>query len=810
MITRQVSPKLLVVAFLAGCTGAAYATPDTWDSRLTALGVYYTEANVSSGTWYWRLVSGVYEDETESGGTHHIYYKALNSSGNPIENQKTWTAWPTGNPTSSVYQFTKGAVDGYWANYGMAGNWCPFWPEGPRGPYGAWVDGPSDEVWGMGMPCNRHVNYRLTWRWTQKSGGSGTPTIARDPTSLNPSTVQGTSPANQSFTVSNSGTGTLTYSITDNVTWLSVTPSSGTSTGEADTITVQYTAASLGVGTHNATITISDPNATNNPQTVAVTLTVTSGGGGGANLLLNPDFEGGFYNDPDVDHKSGNSWHRFAVSGTSKAGPEYNIYRSSHWSQSIYEANWVAGVYQQVSATAGHIYEGSVYVRGSDANVRFWVGVDPAGGTNPASANIVWSAQSNPGATWTQISAQATASASQVTIFLKAQNPQGYNLYAYLDDASLADQGGTSSPTISRTPATLSPSVQQGGNPANQTFSVSNSGAGTLSYSISDNVSWLSCNPTSGTSTGEADTITVSYTASGLTAGTHNATITISDPAATNNPQTIAVTLTVAPPPAISRSPSTLAPSCTQGTNASNQTFTVSNSGGGTLSYSISDNVSWLSCSPTSGTSTGEQDTITISYTTSGLSTGTHNGTITITDPAASNNPQTIAVTLTVNPSKLTVAEDFNSVPSWTSTFDAGWGGSATWSSVTGGQAGNCLQATRSNTGSSAKVKVYNITANQNYTISIYMRCPSSSSSYWRECYYKLGSNTAQNFDASPGTWTEIKKFSNTGTNGNGDAWVQYTKTFNSGSNTQISVGFKTGNGSGTAPTIKWDTLRIN
>jgi hypothetical protein len=29
-------------------------------------------------------------------------------------------------------------------------------------------------------------------------------------------------------------------------------------------------------------------------------------------------------------------------------------------------------------------------------------------------------------------------------------------------------------------------------------------------------------------------------------------------------------------------------------------------------------------------------------------------------------------------------------------------------------------------------------------------------------------------------------------------------------SNTQISVGFKTGNSSGTAPTTQWDTLQIN
>lgn len=98
----------------------------------------------------------------------------------------------------------------------------------------------------------------------------------------------------------------------------------------------------------------------------------------------------------------------------------------------------------------------------------------------------------------------------------------------------------------------------------------------------------------------------------------------------------------------ITRSPATLSRSCTQGSNAASQSFTVRNSGWGTLSYSITDNVNWLSCSPTSGTSTGETDTITVNYTTSSLTPGTYNGTITITASGATNSPQTIPVTLTV------------------------------------------------------------------------------------------------------------------------------------------------------------------
>ncbi len=102
-------------------------------------------------------------------------------------------------------------------------------------------------------------------------------------------------------------------------------------------------------------------------------------------------------------------------------------------------------------------------------------------------------------------------------------------------------------------------------------------------------------------------------------------------------------------PPTIQRSPSSLSPSATAGGgDPSNDQISISNSGGGILDYTITDNVNWLSVSPTSGSSTGGTNNHTVSYNTSGLSDGTHNGTITISDPDATNTPQTIAVTLTL------------------------------------------------------------------------------------------------------------------------------------------------------------------
>ncbi|MDI6793080.1 MAG: hypothetical protein QME81_09470, partial [bacterium] len=94
-------------------------------------------------------------------------------------------------------------------------------------------------------------------------------------------------------------------------------------------------------------------------------------------------------------------------------------------------------------------------------------------------------------------------------------------------------------------------------------------------------------------------TVTVSVNISGLSAGTYNATITVSDANASNSPQTVAVRLTVnEAPPAISLDPPSLTFTATKGgSNPAGQTFVVSNTGGGSLNWTASDNAPWLSLS---------------------------------------------------------------------------------------------------------------------------------------------------------------------------------------------------------------------
>ncbi len=109
--------------------------------------------------------------------------------------------------------------------------------------------------------------------------------------------------------------------------------------------------------------------------------------------------------------------------------------------------------------------------------------------------------------------------------------------------------GTQTAPSLSCSPLTLSSETIVGGNAAPTSFTVVNAGLNILTYSISENAFWMSVDPTSGTSTGEADSITVSFASAGLTPGTYTTSITVTAPGADNTPQTIGVTLTVREPP---------------------------------------------------------------------------------------------------------------------------------------------------------------------------------------------------------------------------------------------------------------------
>ena len=97
-------------------------------------------------------------------------------------------------------------------------------------------------------------------------------------------------------------------------------------------------------------------------------------------------------------------------------------------------------------------------------------------------------------------------------------------------------------------------------------------------------------------------------------------------------------------PPAIGASPTSLSFAATQGgANPAPQTLSISNTGGGTLNWTASDNAAWLRRVPASGTGNGA---VTLTVTTGTLTAGSYSGTVTINATGAS--PLTVPVTFTV------------------------------------------------------------------------------------------------------------------------------------------------------------------
>jgi Protein of unknown function (DUF1566)/Viral BACON domain len=133
------------------------------------------------------------------------------------------------------------------------------------------------------------------------------------------------------------------------------------------------------------------------------------------------------------------------------------------------------------------------------------------------------------------------------------RGPQGDVIYIYnfvrcvrtvTDSGGGGGEGGNGSAEIQLNRQRLNYGALSNGKKSDsQTLYISNRGEGQLSWTAYTDVSWLNLSPGSGTGSGA---IQVSLSASGLPVGTYSGTITISDPGATNSPQSVSVNLKIA------------------------------------------------------------------------------------------------------------------------------------------------------------------------------------------------------------------------------------------------------------------------
>ncbi|HLB49148.1 MAG TPA: LysM peptidoglycan-binding domain-containing protein [Anaerolineales bacterium] len=139
----------------------------------------------------------------------------------------------------------------------------------------------------------------------------------------------------------------------------------------------------------------------------------------------------------------------------------------------------LAGLYQQVTgAIPGQTYRFTVFMQtwstdssvpGAPSSVQtsmgLQVGIDPNGGTDPFSVNIVWGQTQSAFDTWGQFGVDAIAQSSTITVFTRSWPALALRHNdVYVDDASLTAIGSGSdllptSPPLSTAPASTSPEI---------------------------------------------------------------------------------------------------------------------------------------------------------------------------------------------------------------------------------------------------------------------------------------------------------------------------------------------------------------
>jgi hypothetical protein len=273
----------------------------------------------------------------------------------------------------------------------------------------------------------------------------------------------GTTPAAQMANVT--GSSTLTYSAAASATWLTVTPASGSTPGN---LSIGVNPASLAAGTYTGSVTVTASGASNSPQKVSVTLTVSSGSSGNASLNVSPGTVSFTY-----------------PSGSTATGT------------------------QNLSITSS----GSPLSITAAASGGSWLTVTPASGSTPATLKV--------SANTTGLAAGTYKGTINITSSNASNSPQTVPVTLTIT--------GTGSGTLRvYPPRAVAFEYEAGrGAPSPRSVRVYSSG-GPLSFTAAAHGgTWLSVNPSGGTTPGS---LTVSADPTGLASGTYTATIAIAAP----------------------------------------------------------------------------------------------------------------------------------------------------------------------------------------------------------------------------------------------------------------------------------------
>jgi len=392
------------------------------------------------------------------------------------------------------------------------------------------------------------------------------------------------------LSISNVGTGTLNWQVSG-ISWLTATPSAGT--GD-QTITLDVDRSSIPDGHYdsylwvasnggNASVTVEVPvlglstTGLHFPDPVT-TRAFRAGASGPLSWSIDPPLEGWL----SVNPAAGVGWQTVQVlvdrTGLAPGLHDAILHvRSDFGDREVYVTMEVGNNawlgYSPASLDFGSVSthetlnifnNGTGVLSWGITPMASWASVDPPSGTGNASVNVsVDRSNLAVGTHTTVLAISSNGGSAQVPVSLIVE---------------------ASTPTLGVSPTSLSftPGQSQKG------LNIFNTGPGTLTWAVTDDVPWLTAQPGSG-SNNAALTVTVDRT--GLADGTYNGAIHI---ASNGGDADIPVTMIVDSTPVLSVNPQLLI----YDNFTTTRSFQITNAGGGTLDWQLSADRTWISIAP--------------------------------------------------------------------------------------------------------------------------------------------------------------------------------------------------------------------
>jgi len=470
----------------------------------------------------------------------------------------------------------------------------------------------------------------------------------------------GSDSTTKTITISNSGTGELTWSIAPTEAWLSITPMSGSVTTGSSPATVTIDKTGMSYGNHSATITI-----TSNANSKTIEALVIIPDPNGLQLTAYPT---------NLDFGDTTTEMELNISNSGVGMLTWSLVDDAPWLSCSPSSGTVETGFSNVIATVNRLglspgeYTGNILINSDGGSQNISVTMDVSDQplllvqpgsidfgvgnsemnltiTNTGSEPLNWTLA--PNQTWINASSSSGSLSSESENITISVDRAGLDPNEYTGNIFISSNGGnqnvgvqmivqdSSSPMLN----VSADELDFGSTSELLTFVIQNIGSETLTWDVSTEQNWIEILPSNG-ATNEAGSanITVSVDKTGLTNGIHNGMINVTSNGGSHQ---VAISMFVTAAQ-LGVNPENL----NFGSENTQMTITINNSGDETLNWSLASDQTWLSASSTSGSLNNEPENIIIFVERDDLDADDYSGNIAFT---SNGGNQTLAIQMSVS-----------------------------------------------------------------------------------------------------------------------------------------------------------------